>query len=90
MPALFEGLAIRGKMMNQLLGTTGNWSVIPTSSTAFTSLHLSIASLIWMLPFIILLGYTRIRFKTLVYPVLINFVHNTSIVLIDYYEWTYS
>ena len=88
-PDLFEGLAIRGTMMNQLLGTTGTWSVIRISSPAFTLLNLSIASLIWMLPFSILLGYNRIRFNTLVYLVLIHLVHNTSIVLIDYYEWTY-
>lgn len=84
-PAVFEELAFRGILFNELLKVTGTWAVIIVSSILFTILHLSFISALWLFPGAIGLGYLRARYKTVNYGMLAHFAYNTTIVLLQAY-----
>jgi membrane protease YdiL (CAAX protease family) len=84
-PALFEEMAFRGILFNDLIKITNTWAVILISSILFTLLHLSVISVIWLFPGAIGLGYMRARYNTINYGILAHFTYNTSIVLLQVY-----
>ena len=84
-PPIFEELAFRGFLFNQLQHIA-NWQVtIFATALIFALVHFSFVSLLWIFPFGIVLGYLRWRFKTLWLGMLVHFIHNLIVVLLDYY-----
>jgi uncharacterized protein len=86
-PALFEELGFRGLMQ----GTLNNLLDKPQSMTitafAFAAIHLNLISLIWLMPFGLMLGYVRMREGTIWYGVIMHFVFNAIAVLNDLPEY---
>ena len=85
-PAVFEELAFRGFVFDNLKVLGGEHSAIWGSAFLFALVHLSLLSLIWIFPFGLLLGFFRKKYSTLVYGMVGHFVHNSIVILIDYYK----
>jgi membrane protease YdiL (CAAX protease family) len=84
LPPIFEELAFRGFLFNQLQKVASTKVTIIATAFLFALIHLSFISIIWIFPFGILLGYLRSKFNTLWLGMIIHFTHNLIIVLIDY------
>lgn len=84
-PALFEELAFRGFVFNNLDHLLGRKSAIWASAFLFGMVHFSLISLIWLVPFGIVLAYFRDRYETLTYGCVLHFSHNATAILIEYY-----
>lgn len=82
-PAIFEEIAFRGIIFNELTKITQLKSTIIISAILFTILHFSLISVFWIFPIGILFGYYRARYKTLWYGILGHFIYNSSIVLFE-------
>lgn len=82
-PAIFEEIAFRGIILNELTKITGIKSSIIISSILFTILHLSLLSIFWIFPIGLIFGYLRTKYRTLWYGILGHFVYNSSIVVIE-------
>lgn len=87
LPPIFEELAFRGALFNALSKSTSIKATIITTSFLFALVHLSVLSIIWIFPFGILLGYLRWKYNSLWIPMIIHFIHNFTILLIDYYAY---
>lgn len=86
-PAFFEELAFRGVVFSRGRGIFSLKQTIWVSSILFMFLHLSIWSFLWILPFALVLGYTRAKFRTTFYGMCIHFLHNFTAVMLEYYGW---
>lgn len=82
-PAVFEELAFRGILFNELIKITSIKSAIIISAILFTIVHLSLISALWIFPIGLLFGYFRAKHKTLWYGIAGHFVYNSSIVLFE-------
>lgn len=87
LPPIFEELAFRGYLFNLLSKVTNDKNVIIATSFLFALVHFSFISIIWIFPFGLLLGYLRKKYNTLWLGMIIHFIHNLIIVLIDYYTF---
>ena len=85
-PAVFEEIAFRGILFNELRNLMSEKAVIIITALLFTLLHLSFISFFWILPAGLLFGYLRSKYNTLLYGILGHFVYNSSIVLIEYFN----
>jgi uncharacterized protein len=83
MPGVFEELGFRGVVFNHLSKITGPQSVIIVSSALFAVIHLSVISLIWILPLGLLFAYFRNKYNTLWYGIIGHTLYNAFIVLIE-------
>jgi uncharacterized protein len=88
LPPIFEELAFRGFLFNQLQKVTNNNVTVIATAFIFALVHFSFISFIWIFPFGIVLGYLRSKYKTLWLGIVIHFIHNLMIILIDYYFFT--
>jgi len=84
-PAIFEEIAFRGILFNELTKITRLKSSIIISAILFTILHFSLISILWIFPLGLLFGYFRARYRTIWYGIIGHFVYNSSIVLIEIY-----
>ncbi|MEO6523465.1 MAG: CPBP family intramembrane glutamic endopeptidase [Mucilaginibacter sp.] len=87
MPALFEELAYRGYLLQNLLGVADHKQAIFITSFLFAILHMSFLSLFWLIPFALLLGYIRIKEKTLWYGVFIHFCFNLTVCVMELWKY---
>lgn len=87
MPPIFEELAFRGFLFNQLQKVASNRITIIATAFIFALVHFSFISLIWIFPFGIILGYIRAKYKTLWPGIIIHFIHNFIVLMIDYYDY---
>ncbi|TDQ25608.1 CPBP family intramembrane glutamic endopeptidase [Tenacibaculum caenipelagi] len=85
LPPIFEELAFRGFLFNLLTEVTSVKSTIIATSLLFALVHFSFISLIWIFPFGLFLGYLRFKYDSLWLPMLIHFIHNLCVLLVDYY-----
>lgn len=83
-PAIFEELAYRGFIYNNILNIGSKRAALLGSTFLFALIHLSLLSLIWLIPFALILGYYRQRYNTLYYGMALHFAHNSTIVAIEY------
>jgi len=83
MPALFEELGFRGYLLQNLLKVTDKTQAIFISSFLFAILHLSFLSLFWLIPFALVLGYVRVKEKTLWYGVFMHFCFNLTVCIME-------
>ncbi len=87
LPPIFEELAFRGFLFNQLLKITNPKMTIILTAFIFALVHFSILSLFWIFPFGLLLGYLRNKYHTLWLGMIIHFIHNLIVLLLDYYTY---
>jgi membrane protease YdiL (CAAX protease family) len=85
-PAFFEELAFRGIIYAQLRKVMGVTATIIVTAVAFSILHMSPLSLIWIFPIGIVTAWLRSRYDTIWYGIILHFTYNSSIVLL--YFWT--
>ncbi len=86
-PAFFEELAFRGFIFNHIEALGGKNAAIYGSAFIFGLVHFSLLSLIWIIPFGIILAYFRSKYNTILIGMVGHFIHNTLVTLIDYYQW---
>ena len=84
LPPIFEELAFRGFLFNQLKKVISNKQTIVATAFIFALIHFSVISFIWIFPFGLVLGYLRSKYNTLWLGMLVHFIHNLIIVFIDY------
>ncbi|MCK8522606.1 CPBP family intramembrane metalloprotease [Aquimarina sp. D1M17] len=84
-PPIFEELAYRGFLFNQLQKVTSTKITIILTAFIFALVHFSIISLLWIFPFGLLLGYLRHKYDTLWLGIIIHFIHNLIVLSLDYY-----
>lgn len=85
-PALFEEIAFRGILFNELKKIMSVNSTIIITTVLFTILHFSFISFLWIFPIGLLFGYLRSKYDNLIYGIIGHFVYNSSIVLIEYFN----
>lgn len=85
-PALFEEIAFRGILFNELKNIMSAKSTIIITTVLFTVLHFSFISFLWIFPIGLLFGYLRSKYNNLIYGIIGHAVYNSSIVLIDYFN----
>ncbi|MBL7895686.1 MAG: CPBP family intramembrane metalloprotease [Bacteroidia bacterium] len=83
-PAIFEEIAFRGILFNELKNIVSNNSTIIISTVLFTILHFSLISFLWIFPIGLLFGYLRSKYDNLIYGIIGHFVYNSSIVMIEF------
>ncbi len=84
-PPIFEELAFRGVLFNQLSKITTTRVTITLAAFIFALAHLSVISLLWIFPFGLLLGFLRHKYNTLWLGMIIHFIHNLIVLSLDYY-----
>ena len=85
-PALFEEIAFRGILFNELKNIMPVNATIIITTFLFTVLHFSFISFLWIFPIGFLFGYLRSKYNSLIYGIVGHFVYNSSIVLIEYFN----
>jgi membrane protease YdiL (CAAX protease family) len=85
-PAIFEEVAFRGFMYSNLQKVTQPVSAIYITGFLFGIMHLSIISLLWLIPIGLVFAFLRMKYNTLWYGIVGHFVYNGTIVLIDFYD----
>ncbi len=88
LPPIVEELAFRGFLFNQLRVFANYKVTILATAVIFSLVHFSMISLLWIFPFGIVLGYLRHIYKTLWLGMIVHFIHNLLILLLDYYYFT--
>jgi membrane protease YdiL (CAAX protease family) len=85
-PALFEELAFRGVLYTYLNTFLDERLVVMVTAFVFAAIHLNFFSLIWLIPFGILIGTLRRKYNTLWYGIIFHFVFNITACLFDLYR----
>lgn len=85
-PALFEEIAFRGILFNELKNIMSVNATIIITTVLFTILHFSFISFLWIFPIGLLFGYLRSKYDNLIYGIIGHFIYNSSIVLIEYFN----
>jgi membrane protease YdiL (CAAX protease family) len=90
LPPIFEELAFRGYLFNLLKRVTNARNTIIATSFLFALVHFSFISIIWIFPFGLLLGYLRNKYNTLWLGMIIHFIHNLIVLLLDYFVFNFT
>lgn len=85
-PALFEEIAFRGVLFTQLNRVMSTTATIGVTAIAFSILHLSPISLIWIFPIGLVTGWLRMKTGVIWYGMILHFTYNATIVLL--YFWS--
>jgi membrane protease YdiL (CAAX protease family) len=85
-PALIEELGYRGLIMSQLSRILDSKQVIFISAFVFALIHLSIFSMLWIIPFAVFLGYVKEKENTIWYGVVIHFMFNATACVFEFYD----
>jgi len=86
-PPIFEELAFRGFLFNQLRAFANVPVTILATAFIFALIHFSLVSILWIFPFGIVLGYLRYKYNTLWLGMIVHFIHNFLVVGMDYYYY---
>lgn len=86
-PAIFEELAFRGFVFHQLQKQFSIPISIFLSALLFALLHLSLMSLLWLIPLGILFATFRHQQKSLWYGIVGHFSYNLTIILFEFYRF---
>ncbi len=84
-PAFFEELAFRGFIFNHIRALGGTNAAIYGSAFIFGLVHFSLLSLIWIIPFGIILAYFRKKYDTILLGMIGHFIHNALVMLFEHY-----
>lgn len=85
-PAIFEEVAFRGVVYNYCASFLDDKLVVAVTAFLFGVMHLSLLSLVWLVPFGFFIGHLRRKFNTLWYGILFHFAFNFTAVVIDLYR----
>lgn len=85
-PAIFEEVAFRGVMYNYCSNFLDDKLAVAVTAFLFGIMHLSLLSLVWLIPFGFFIGHLRRRFNTIWYGVFFHFAFNLTAVFIDLYR----
>jgi uncharacterized protein len=86
-PAIFEEVAFRGFLFDNLKKIAGGNSAIYISGFVFGIMHLQIISLIWLVPIGLAFGFLRNKYNTLWYGIIGHFTYNFFITLYEFQGW---
>lgn len=86
LPAIFEEIAFRGVMYNYCNNFLDEQLAVVITAFLFAIMHLSLISLIWLIPFGIFIGMLRLRYNTIWYGIFFHFTFNLTACLIDLYR----
>lgn len=82
-PAIFEELAYRGFVLQNMLKIVDTKQAVIITSFLFAVIHLSFISLFWLVPFAMLLAWVRVKEKTMWYGVCIHFCFNFTVCVLE-------
>jgi membrane protease YdiL (CAAX protease family) len=80
LPAIFEEVAFRGFLFNNLKQVSKDTSAIYVSGFLFGIMHLAFISLLWLVPIGLAFAFLRNKYNTLWYGIAGHFVYNLCIV----------
>jgi membrane protease YdiL (CAAX protease family) len=83
-PAIFEEVAFRGFMFNNIMKVSGGEAAIYVTSFMFGIIHLAFLGLIWLVPIGLAFAFLRLKFNTLWYGMIGHFTYNFVIIAIEY------
>jgi len=86
MPAIDEEIAFRGVFYQQLKSFLKPKQLVWVTSILFTTIHLSALSVLWILPFAIIIANLRRKHQTLWYGIFIHFTFNATALILDYLQ----
>lgn len=86
MPAIFEELTFRGVMYNYCSNFLDERLVVAVTAFLFAIMHLSLISLVWLIPFGFFIGNLRRRYNTLWYGIVFHFIFNLTACVFDLYR----
>ena len=86
-PAIFEELAFRGFMFGEISKHTNAETALIITSLLFAIIHLSAIGLIWYIPGGFLLGFLRMKYKSISYCILAHFFYNLMIIALDFNKY---
>jgi len=86
MPAIFEELEFRGILYNYFNAFLDERMVVMITGFIFAAIHLNFFSLVWLIPFGILIGTLRRKYNTIWYGVIFHFIFNLTACIIDLYR----
>ena len=87
-PPIFEELAFRGFLFNEMRKVSSVQVTIIGTSFLFALVHFSLISFIWIFPFGLFLGYLRQRYNTLWLCMVAHFIHNFLVLMLDYVNYS--
>jgi len=85
-PAIFEEMAFRGVMYNYCASFLDERLVVAVTAFLFAIMHLSLISLVWLIPFGFFIGHLRRKYNTIWYGVAFHFIFNFTACMIDLYR----
>lgn len=86
-PAIFEEVAFRGFLFNNLKRVSSGMSTVYITGFVFGIMHLQIISLLWLVPIGLVFGLLRNKYNTLWYGVVGHFTYNLSITVFEFLGW---
>ena len=86
LPAFFEELAFRGVLFNYCITFLDERLVVAVTAFLFAIMHLSLISMVWLIPFGFFIGFLRQRYHTLWYGIVFHFIFNLTACLVDLYR----
>jgi membrane protease YdiL (CAAX protease family) len=86
-PAIFEEVAFRGFLFNNLKQVSKASSAIYVSGFLFGIMHLAFISLLWLVPIGLAFAFLRNKYNTLWYGIIGHFVYNLCIVGFEFLRW---
>ena len=86
-PAIFEEVAVRGFLFNNLQEVTSARSAVYITSFLFGVLHLAFMSLLWLIPIGLAFAFLRMRYHTLWYGIVGHFTYNMAITYMEFRGW---
>jgi membrane protease YdiL (CAAX protease family) len=87
-PAIFEEVAFRGFMFNNLSQITSAKSTIYITAFVFGIIHLALISMLWLVPIGIIFAWLRSKYNTLWYGMIGHFTYNFCITIMEFYGWS--
>jgi membrane protease YdiL (CAAX protease family) len=88
-PAIFEEVAFRGFLFNNVMKVSGGEAAVYVTSFMFGIIHLAFLGLIWLVPIGLAFAFLRLKFNTLWYGMIGHFTYNFVIIAIEYINLNY-
>lgn len=85
-PAIFEEVAFRGFLFNNILQVTTPRGAVYITAFVFGIIHLAVISMMWLVPLGLAFAMLRVRYNTLWYGVIGHFTYNLGFVLLEYWQ----
>jgi membrane protease YdiL (CAAX protease family) len=86
-PAIFEEVAFRGFLFDNLRKVAGGSSAVYITGFVFGIMHLQIISLLWLISIGLAFGFLRNKYDTLWYGVVGHFTYNFFITIYEFNGW---